>query len=76
MAAKKRQTQLNHSMPVAAKVKLGDVLADLIAAHNDLKAQYLALVAKLDADAGVTDTNYAATVSPTLGSVADLESRT
>jgi hypothetical protein len=30
---------------------------------NELKADHNALLAKLDADAGVTDTNYAATVA-------------
>lgn len=30
-----------------------------------IRTAYALLVAKLDADAGVTDTNYAATVSPT-----------
>lgn len=29
-------------------------------AHNDLVAKFEAVLAKLDADAGVTDTNYAA----------------
>lgn len=50
------QDALNRSMPAAADAKLGDVLADLIKAHNDL-------LAKLDADTGVASTNYAATLS-------------
>ncbi len=58
------QAQLNRMNPAAADAKLGDVLADLIAKHN-------ALLAKLDADVGVTDTNYTA-----LHKVTDLESRT
>lgn len=37
--------------PAAAHVRLGDVLDELITKHN-------AAMAKLDADAGVTDTNY------------------
>ena len=45
--------ELNRSSPIADDVKLGDLLNTLIANHN-------ALCAKLDADAGVTDTNYAA----------------
>lgn len=57
------QSELNRSNPAAADAKLGDVLADLIAKHN-------ALLAKLDQDAGVTDTNYTATLA-----VKDLESR-
>lgn len=39
----------------------------LIAAQADLaalRAAFLLLTAKLDADAGVTDTNYAATCNP------------
>lgn len=47
------QDQLNRCMPAAADVKLGDKLAEIIANHN-------AAMAKLDADAGVTDTNYSA----------------
>jgi hypothetical protein len=47
------QDNLNRLTPGTAHVKLGDLLADIIAKHN-------ALAAKLDADAGVTDTNYSA----------------
>lgn len=47
--------ELNRMNPAAAHVKLGDVLDELIAKHN-------AAMAKLDADAGVTDTNYSATL--------------
>lgn len=47
------KTRLNKSNPTNKVVKLGDVLDDLITKHN-------ALLAKLDADAGVTDTNYTA----------------
>lgn len=57
------QAQMNRMNPTAADAKLGDVLVELIAKHN-------ALLAKLDADAGVTDTNYVATLA-----VASLESR-
>lgn len=46
---------LNRAMPANARVQLGDVIDELIAKHN-------ALLAKLDLDAGVTDTNYAATL--------------
>lgn len=45
--------ELNRMNPAAAHVKLGDVLDELITKHN-------AAMAKLDADAGVTDTNYSA----------------
>lgn len=47
--------ELNRCMPAAAHAKLGDLLQEMITKHN-------ALAAKLDADAGVTDTNYAATL--------------
>lgn len=46
----------NKMSPTAELIRLGTVLDDLITKHN-------ALLAKLDADAGVTDTNYAATQS-------------
>lgn len=39
---------------------LGAILVDMTAMH----ASILAITAKLDADAGVTDTNYAATANP------------
>ena len=42
---------LNRAMPANARVQLGDVIDELITKHN-------AAMAKLDADAGVTDTNY------------------
>ena len=42
---------LNRDMPANARVQLGDVIDELITKHN-------AAMAKLDADAGVTDTNY------------------
>ena len=47
---------LDKAMPMAAKAKLGTTLDDVINAIN-------ALAAKLDNDAGVTDTNYAATIA-------------
>ena len=45
---------------------LQSVVTDLIA----LKAAHVALAAKLDADAGVTDTNYSALTNPTLNTTA------
>ena len=54
---------LNNMAPVADYVKLGSIMDELITKHN-------ALCAKLDADAGVTDTNYAATLG-----IATLQSR-
>ena len=50
--------ELDRSMPAAARAALGNVLRDLVAKHN-------ALLAKLDADAGVTDTNFTATLRVT-----------
>lgn len=47
------QKELNKMNPVADHAKLGDILNDLITKHN-------AVCAKLDADAGVTDTNFTA----------------
>lgn len=47
--------ELNRCMPAAAHAKLGDLLDEIITKHN-------ALCAKLDADATVTDTDYAATL--------------
>lgn len=55
--------QLNRMNPAAADARLGDLLDDLIKKHN-------ALLAKLDLDAGVTDTNYTA-----LHTVAGIETR-
>lgn len=47
---------LNRAMPANARVQLGDVVDDLITKHN-------ALLAKLDADVGVTGTDYVATLN-------------
>jgi len=41
------------------------VLNAIVTLNTDLKTQYAALLAKLDADGGVTDTDYAATVGTT-----------
>lgn len=51
-AGRNLKDELNRMNPAAAHVKLGDVVDELITKHN-------AAMAKLDADAGVTDTNYA-----------------
>lgn len=47
--------ELNRMNPTAAHVKLGDVVDELIEKHN-------ALLAKLDADEAVTDSDYVATL--------------
>jgi hypothetical protein len=57
------ESQLNRASPANADAQLGTLLRELITSHN-------ALLAKLDADGGVTDTNYNATLK-----VKDLESR-
>lgn len=54
---------LNNSSPAADYTKLGNLLDEMITKHN-------ALCAKLDADAAVTDTNFAATLG-----IATLQSR-
>lgn len=74
-AAGSVQAQLNKLAPAAADAKLGDVLADLISELNALKTKHNALVAKLDLDAGVTDTNYTSLTGVTSTSIKDLESR-
>jgi hypothetical protein len=39
-------------------------LVDLQADYAELRAQFVALLAKLDGDSGVNQTNYAATLTP------------
>jgi len=80
-----KRDNLNRSLPAARDAKLGDVLVDLITQNNALIADLTALrtrfngmLAKLDADAGVTDTNYAALHAQpalTATTVADLAAR-
>jgi hypothetical protein len=40
-------------------------VAALVLAYNRLEARLEALLTKMDADAGITDTNYAATINGT-----------
>lgn len=83
MATKKTlQDQLNRCMPIAAAVQLGTLLTDLIAQHNaavaDLATVRTALntaMTKLNADGGVTDTNYAAAAALTATAVTDIDAR-
>lgn len=56
---------LNHaSLDIQTKQRLEDeydkVNADLV----ELRAQFIALLAKLDADAGITDTDYESSLTP------------
>lgn len=62
MASIKQQTAAlsDKSDAKALRKLLEDVLAD----NTALRASIVAITAKLDADAGVTDTNYAATTNP------------
>ncbi len=43
---------------------LATALRDGIDDITELRTKFIALLAKLDADAGVTDVNYAATLTP------------
>lgn len=56
--ARNKQKELNSVTRATDRAKLGDLLQELIDKYN-------ALCAKLDADVGVTDTNYAATLGMT-----------
>ena len=69
------QDHLNRSMPIAKDVGLGDLLQELVTAYNDLATQYNALLAKLDSDGGITDTDYAATLAASDTDLADINDR-
>ena len=43
---------------------LADVLRAGVDDATELRTQFIALLVKLDADAGVTDTDYASTLTP------------
>ena len=58
-AAGKNQDPTDGESPTQAEA-MRDAADDFAA----LRAAFVALTAKLDADAGVTDTNYAATLDP------------
>lgn len=60
-----KEDQLNRMAPAARDAALGDVIVDLMAQVNalvtdvnNLRTRHNAAMVKLDADAGVTDTNY------------------
>jgi len=69
------QNELNRASPAAADAKLGDVLADLLARVNVLTSALNIVTAKLDLDAGVTDTNYGVLGAVPAAVLKDLESR-
>jgi hypothetical protein len=77
MAAKpgSRQDKVNKSSVALSRAKLGDVVAELVAQVNANTAKHNALVAKLDLDAGVTDTNYTALTGTPATVIKDMESR-
>jgi hypothetical protein len=66
------QKALNRESLALGRAKLGDVLVDLITLCNQQNAVIKTLVTKLNADAGVTDTNYTAA---SLADVKGLEDR-
>lgn len=43
---------------------LASAIRDGIDDVTEIRTQFIALLAKLDADAGITDTDYAATLTP------------
>lgn len=76
------QQKLNKVSPGAAEAGLGDIINDLITAATALQTAVVALtadhntvVAKLNADAGVTDVNYAGSTAVAQTAVAPLTSR-
>lgn len=78
MAAAKsgtRQDALNRMNRAASNAKLGDTVEDLRVQLNTLSTKFNALLAKLDADAGVTDTNYAATQAVPATAIESMETR-
>lgn len=66
---------LNRVTRATDEAKLGDIVGDLLTAHNALVVKHNALLAKLDLDAGVTDTNYNALLTASASTVVDLGSR-
>lgn len=76
------EDQLNRAAPAFAAAKVGTTLKELIIGHNALRADTIALrtafntaMTKLNADAGVTDTNYAAVGALTAVAVGNLGTR-
>lgn len=69
------QEKLNKASPVNAKAKLGDVVAELVTQLNAVTTSYNALLVKLDADVGVTDTNYSSTRAVSATAIKGLETR-
>ena len=59
--AYKQVLNTTQSLAVSERAQLTRELDTLRAELNDVRTKYAALLAKLDADGGVTDTDYAAT---------------
>lgn len=74
MVKRSKVQDLNNMNPAASYADLGTTLDDVIKAHNALAVKLNALLAKLDLDAGVTDTNFVATIG-TSNAVVEIESR-
>lgn len=70
-----KQEKINKSSPAMSKAKMGDVIAELITQVNALTVASNARGAKLDLDAGVTDTNYAALTAVPATPIKSLEAR-
>lgn len=59
----KQALNMAQSLSVSNRMDLIRAFDGLATELADIHTKYAALLAKLDADAGVTDTNYAATVN-------------
>lgn len=78
MAAAKtgtRQDGVNKATPSLSKAKLGDVVQELTDQVNALTVKYNALCAKLDLDAGVTDTTYTSLCGAPTATIKSMEVR-
>ena len=78
MAAAKsgtRQDGVNKATPAMSKAKLGDVVQELTDQVNSLTTKYNALCAKLDLDAGVTDTTYTSLCGAPATTIVSMEKR-
>ena len=70
-----RQDAVNRNSKALSNAKVGDVIEDLRTQVNTLTTKYNALLAKLDLDAGVTDTNYASTLAAPSTAIESMETR-
>lgn len=62
--------KLNNSTPAAREVSLGLIVEQLLDKSIEQQAVIATLVAKLNADAGVTDTNYVGVATAALTTLA------